>query len=246
MVYTDDDPALARELAAELANKAWELRAEFWVSERVPPAEAVRQADEAPEGLIILSDTGDSVYGGAPGDSTCLLKALLEEKITSTAFLPLVDAEAVEATIQAGEGAELTLSLGGRMDHIFSKPVQVTGKVARISQGLVVNLEHSGTRQMGITALLEVGNIKIVLADSRIWAVNWPIMYTHLGLNMEDAKMVVVKTASNFQYFAPWRKGLIRVDTPGMTQSNLHEFKWVRAPRPLYPIDDLPEWRALP
>jgi microcystin degradation protein MlrC len=246
MVYTDDDPALARELAAELANKAWELRAEFWVSERVPPAEAVRQADRAPEGLIILADTGDSVYGGAPGDSACLLRAMLEQKIASTAFLPLVDAEAVESTIQAGEGSEVTLSLGGKMDRIFNQPVEVTGKVARISQGLVVKLERSGTRQMGNTALLEVGNIKIALADSRIWAVNWPIMYTHLGLDMDDAKMVVVKTASNFQYFAPWRKGLIRVDTPGMTQSNLHDFEWVRAPRPLYPIDDLPEWQVRP
>jgi microcystin degradation protein MlrC len=89
-----------------------------------------------------------------------------------------------------------------------------------------------------------VGNIKIALADARVQPVNTPEMYTHLGLDIDDAKMVVVKTASNFQYFAPWRKGLIRVDAPGMTQSNLHEFDWVRAPRPIYPLDDLPEWQA--
>ncbi len=32
---------------------------------------------------------------------------------------------------------------------------------------------------------------------------------------MTDAKMVVVKTASNFQFFSRWRNGLIRVDSPG-------------------------------
>ena len=56
--------------------------------------------------------------------------------------------------------------------------------------------------------------------------------------------MVVVKTASNFQYFAPWRKQLIRVDSPGMTQSNLHAFEWKKIPRPIYPLDNLPEWQA--
>jgi len=244
VVYTDDDPKLAWKLAAHLANKAWQLRDEFWLSERVPPAEAIRQADQAPAGLIILADTGDSVYGGAPGDSTCLLKEMLEQEIASTAYVPIVDAEAVDQAIQAGEGCEITLSLGGKMDQVFSKPVEVTGVVRRISEGLVTDLGRAGPCDMGRTALLEAGSIKIALADSRIRAINFPDMYTHLGLEIEDAKMVVVKTASNFQYFAPWRKGLIRADTPGMTQSNLRDFTWVRVPRPLYPLDDLPEWQA--
>lgn len=68
VVHTDDDSALADSLAAEMADLAWRLRDEFWASERVAPAEAVRRASAATEGLVILSDTGDSVYGGAPSD----------------------------------------------------------------------------------------------------------------------------------------------------------------------------------
>jgi hypothetical protein len=56
---------------------------------------------------------------------------------------------------------------------------------------------------------------------------------------MTDARMVVAKTASNFQFFTRWRNGLIRVDTPGTTQSNLHAFNWKRLPRPIYPLDPL-------
>jgi microcystin degradation protein MlrC len=63
-------------------------------------------------------------------------------------------------------------------------------------------------------------------------------LYTHLGLSIENAKLVVVKTASNFQFFKPWRQELIRVDSAGMTQSNLRDFKWSRVPRPIYPLDD--------
>lgn len=244
MVYTDGSPQLAWKLAAELANKAWELRDQFWVSGRLSPAQTIRQADGAEEGLIIIADTGDSTFGGAPGDSTCLLREMLAQGITSTAYVPMVDAEAVMAAFEAGEGQEVTLSLGGKMDNVFSKPVQVTGTITRVSEDLVADLGERGSCQMGRTALLEAGSIKIALADSRVRAINFPAMYTHLGLDVAAAKMVVLKTASNFQYFAPWRKGLIRADSPGMTQSNLHDFDWVRAPRPLYPFDDLPEWQA--
>ena len=52
------------------------------MTELVSPVEAVRQAMAA-ESLVILSDTGDSVYGGAPGDSTCLLSKLVAQQVFS-------------------------------------------------------------------------------------------------------------------------------------------------------------------
>ena len=61
---------------------------------------------------------------------------------------------------------------------------------------------------------------------------------------MTDAKMVVVKTASNFQFFTRWRRELIRVDTPGTTQSDLTAFDWRRIPRPIYPLDRIERWEA--
>ena len=63
-------------------------------------------------------------------------------------------------------------------------------------------------------------------------------------LPIEDAKIVVLKTGSNFQYFEPWRKGLIRVDSPGATQSNLKDFTWRRLPRPIFPLDEMSAWKA--
>ena len=58
--------------------------------------------------------------------------------------------------------------------------------------------------------------------------------------------VTVVKTASNFQFFAPWRKQLIRVDTPGTTQSNLAAFDWRRLPRPIDPFDEIGDWQPHP
>ncbi len=244
VVHTDNDVTLADSLAAEIADKAWSLRDQFWRSERVAPAEAVRQADAAERGLIILSDTGDSVYGGAPGDSTCILKAMLEQNISSMALVPMIDPAALDSAIAAGVGAQITVDLGGKLDNVFSQPVRVTGKVAAVSSGFVVDLLDRGVCDLRQTALLEVGSIHLVLLDHRSFAVNHPVLYTHLGLDVADAKMVVVKTASNFQFFSRWRSGLIRVDSPGTTQSDLTAFEWKRIPRPTYPLDKLTDWRA--
>ena len=67
VVITDNDRALAEELAAELATQVWTMRERFWEFESIPADEAVRRAVAAPRGLVILSDTGDSVFGGATG-----------------------------------------------------------------------------------------------------------------------------------------------------------------------------------
>ena len=110
-----------------------------------------------------------------------------------------------------------------------------------ISNGVTVTLTERGPCDLRRTALLEVGRVQIVVLDHRSFAINHPVLYTHLGLEIADARLVVVKTASNFQFFKPWRRDLIRVDSPGMTQSDLTAFDWKRIPRPIYPLDEV-EW----
>ena len=244
LVYTDSDKDGAQQMADDLGNQAWSVRERFWVSERVPPDEAVAKAVGTPEGLIILSDTGDSVYGGAPGDSTHILKALLKADVPQTALVPMLDPDAQAQAAAEGIGADVTLSVGGKVDSVFSSPVEITGRVAALSKGLEAYVERRGYSDLGPTALIEIGNIKLVLQSHRSFAVNQPILYTHLGLNIDEAKMVVVKTASNFQFFAPWTKEIIRVDSPGTTQSDLTTFTWKNLPRPTYPLDDLKDWQA--
>jgi microcystin degradation protein MlrC len=245
VVHTDNDPELAGAVAAEMAELAWALWEQFWASGRVAADEAIRRAVAAERGLVILSDTGDSVYGGAPGDNTCILRALLDAQVACPAFVPVVDAEALDAAVAAGVGARITIDVGGQMDREFSRPAWVVGKVAAVSNGFTIDLHDRGICDLGRTALSQVGSVFIALLGHRSFAINHPVLYSHLGLDVTDAKMVVVKTASNFQFFSRWRSGLIRVDSPGTTQSDLTAFKWKRLPRPIYPLDPLADWRAI-
>ncbi|MDA1018562.1 MAG: M81 family metallopeptidase, partial [Planctomycetota bacterium] len=242
IVSTNANRQLADQIANDMAAHAWQNRRRFWKSERVAPADAVRQALGEAEGLIILSDTGDSVYGGAPGDSTCVLRAILENTptdCTDVFLVPMLDPVALEAAIQAGLGGEFHSSVGARLDNVFNQPVEVIGRVASISPGHHAVMGERGGCELGRTAMIESGAVRLVLLEERSFAINCPVLYEHHGLDVSEARAVVVKTASNFQFFAEWRRGLIRVDSPGMTQSDLTAFDWKHIPRPMWPLDDM-------
>ncbi len=244
-VVTNNDLPLARILATELANKAWELREQFWKMDSISPEAAIQRAVKAEKGLVILSDTGDAVFGGATGDSTTILKEMLRQQINQIAFLSMVDPEVVDIAIREGEGSTITVRLGGKLDHNFGQPVEITAVVEKIGGGrieaIVIGLESF---DMGRAVLLRAGSIHIVVTEERGVGSNHPIVFRHFGIEPAEAKMLVVKTASNWQYYRDMTFEVIRVNTPGATMSPLHEFKWTQLPRPIYPLDDLPEWSA--
>jgi microcystin degradation protein MlrC len=244
VVITDDDAELAHRLSAELAQMAWDTRAEFWVYESIPVDEAVRRASAAERGLVILSDTGDSVFGGATGDSTAILQELLAQNVQRTALVPMVDPEAAYTAFNAGIGAQISLELGGKLDTLFGQPLSVTATVAGLAEGMVeADVIGRSAFDMGKSALLEIGAVKVVVSENVGIGGNHPIVYRRFGIEPAQAHMAVLKTASNFQYYADMTSEIIRADTLGPTMSHLEKFKWQHTPRPIYPLDELNEWR---
>lgn len=245
VVVTDNDLPLAKKLAAELGQLAWDTRADFMQQDSITPEAAIQRALAAQKGLIVLSDTGDSVWGGASGDSTVILREMLRQQITQPALVPMPDAEVVEIAIHAGVGSTITVMLGGKLDPNFAEPVEVTARVEKIGGGRlhaeIVGLESF---DMGRAVWLQAGSISIIVSEQRGIGGNHPAVYRHFGIEPADAKMVVLKTASNWQYYHDMTAEVIRVDTPGATMSNLHQFNWTQLPRPIYPLDELPAWTA--
>jgi microcystin degradation protein MlrC len=239
-VLTNDEPSLADSLAAELAAAAWSRRDRFLVQQSVAPAEAVQRAMAADSGVVILSDTGDSVFGGSTGDSTCLLRELIRQDVDQLSLVPLVDPEAVECAIQAGLDAVITIDVGGKLDSHFHQPVEVRARVAGIGGGRIeADVIGMSSFDMGRAVLLEVGAIRIAVSENRGVGGNHPAVYRHFDLEPADAKLVVLKTASNWQYYQEMTSEVIRVDTPGPTMSDLAGFDWQHLPRPIYPLDEI-------
>ena len=240
-VVTDGDRELAERLAGELAALAWELRDAFLKQESISPAEAVAQAIAADRGLVVLSDTGDSVWGGAAGDSTALLAELLRQRPSQMTLVPMVDPVMAERAARAGAGGSVRGPLGRALDPQFGPPVEIDAEVVAVGGGVIeVPVQALTSFDMGTACLLRSGSIYVVVSEHTGIGGNHPAVYEHFGLDVADAKMVVVKTASNWQYYGPWTSQVIRADTPGPTQSGLHELDWKHLPRPIYPLDPLP------
>jgi microcystin degradation protein MlrC len=244
VVVTDGDQALAEKLADELADLAWSLRDDFQVRDAVGIDKAVLKADAVPRGVVVLSDTGDTVFGGAAGDSNLILEAMLRLGIRGRALVPLISPKAATRLAEAGEGACVTLPLGGDAATAFFRPLEVTGVVRKVGGG-VIDLADNHQRQieMGRTVVFDAGPVTLLISELRGVAGNIPDVYRAFSVEPRDYQMAVLKTASNFQYFAPITSEVIRVDTRGPGQSDIMTLPWTRIPRPIYPLDPIDDWR---
>jgi microcystin degradation protein MlrC len=247
VVVTDGDRDLAEKLAEEMAEHVWALRDAFQEREAVPVDEAVRMADAEPKGVVVISDTGDTVFGGSSGDSNLILESMLRQNIKGRALIPMISKSAVAELAQAGEGAEVTIKLGGCTAPAFFTPLEVTGRVRKIADGSKVVVKfysHQDQINMGRVVIFDVGSVTLMISELRGVAGNLPEVYRFFGIEPEEYKIAVLKTASNFQFFEPITSRLIRADTAGPGQSDVFTLPWKRLPRPIYPLDKVDDWHA--
>jgi microcystin degradation protein MlrC len=244
VVVTDDDRVAAEAIADELADHAWEMRDRFMEQESVGVDAAIAFADDAQGGPVLLSDTGDSVLGGSPGDSTVILAALLRTPRRHRALVPITDPVAARELRKHGRGDVVTIDLGG-WSNSFYAPLQVTGTCGASGDG-VVSLAGlpQGSVDMGATAILEAGDVTVLVTEHPGVGGIHPGVYRQLGVEPADYKMIVMKTASNFQYMRDITTTFVRVATAGPTQSDVRSLPWSRIPRPMFPLDRLESWRS--
>jgi microcystin degradation protein MlrC len=242
IVYTDNHPHLAQELAAQLADKAWELRAAFWEPRRLPPTEIIERAVAADDGPIIISDPADA--SGAPGDSNCILREMLRQQIPCTALVPIVDPEVVDQVMAAGVSSEVTVWLGGKLDPANHTPLELTARVIGIAAAPKVRSHDGhGFAKTVETVLLQVGNVFIAVSKGQA-GINHADVWRHFGLEPSEARIVVVKMIGHFESFRPFMKDLLFADCPGWS-GDLRSFNWTKIPRPMYPFDQDMDWQAV-
>jgi microcystin degradation protein MlrC len=238
VAVADGNLALAQEKADELAEMAWRARREF-LHDRTPVPEALRIAREIAGGPIVLADSSDGTAGGAEGDSTVLLRALLESPVPGPCLLLITDPEAAARCAAAGVGQEITLEVGGKLTPAFFQPVRVTGRVRTLSDGKFQMKNPVLPADRGLTAVLQTGDLFIVLSQKPVYT--WDEeCYRSVGLFPREAKLVQVKSPGGFRpVYEPFAKAIVELDAPGPTDSNLKRLPFRRVTRPLFPLDDI-------
>lgn len=246
VVTTNDNPVLAQRYVQELADILWQQR-EAALPQFLPPEQAVAQALAQPGGPIILVDSADNIGGGTPGDGAEALRAMLAQGVAEGTIV-LADPEAAAACWAAGEGAEISLAVGGKADRWHGAPVTVTGTVQALSDGTFqceLSDNHFAsffgqTIHMGRTAWLRAAGVNIILTERKIPPFDLAQLRS-TGVSPEGQKMIVVKSAVAYRAaYLPIAAGVIELDTPGLCSANLSRFPYRHLPRPIFPLDQAP------
>jgi microcystin degradation protein MlrC len=246
LVIADGDARHATRCANALAREFWLKRREF-VVETVSVAEAVRRGREIKGGPVLLLDTADTTGGGAAGDSIALVRGLIEAGVTEPCLAMVVDPDAARRCHRTRIGETLSLSIGHRVDPQWGKPLKVTGKLVRKSDG---RFRYSGGilsgtwSSMGPSAVLQIGSLSLLVMTHPTYDYAYE-QYASVGLDPRRAKFVGVKNMMNFRVgYRDIMKGFFVVDCPGPTPTDMRALPFRRVKRPVFPIDDDTHWEA--
>ena len=240
VVTTDGDRELARRAAEHLMSEAWAARHEFLAGRRPPIDDALAEALAGPP-PVVIGDAGDATNGGAIGDSTELLRAVLRRG-GANVLLSIRDGAAAQQATGAGEGETLTLELGQGEPGAYNERTVLEAVVERLFDGEVVYTHpvNAGYRAAtGPAALLRgPGGLGVVVHTRSVGVID-PALYAALGADPARAAVVQAKSHVSFKAgFDPITTRSVVAETGGPTTGDLGRLPFVRRPRPLYPFED--------
>lgn len=269
VVTTNNDPALAAAVGREAGQWLWDHRHMFEatissdgvvhdVLSDVHTAEsAIRAAlaivaatDKAGErlGPVCINETADNCGGGAPGDATLLLSALLAADLPAgtACFGWIYDPAVLEQCFEAGVGATVDISLGGKADaSLGGAPIEASATVRVLTDGIWPAREGSvgwgpgSTRSLGRMARIDIAGVDVLIAASRSQVFDEGA-FTLAGLDITTYKICGVKSSTHFRAgWAPISRAILTADEPGWTSNDLATFQLMRTkPAVRWPVDD--------
>lgn len=234
LVVTDGSPDHAAALAKLLGHELWDMRA--------AAAAGLTDMDTALDALagggagpVVLADASDNAGGGAPSDSTFLLRGALDRGLTNLAIGCFWDPQAVAFCTEAGVGATFLLRIGGKCGPASGDPVDLMVTVRAVAA------EHSqaglsgGRSSLGASVWVHGAGIDLVLVSKRQQTFA-PDAFTGLGVTLQDKMAVVVKSSQHFQAaFAPIASAIVYVSSPGALNFDMAALPYTKRQTPFWP-----------
>ena len=235
----------ATQILDRLAAKAWELR-EAGNVRGAALDDVLPKIRHAP-GLVVLAEESDNIGGGAPGDGTGLLRALIAQGFEKAAVC-LADAEAVRRLADTPIGSRATLPLGGRGSRYDAGPLPLEVTVRQRTDGRFA-LEDKQSHlasvagdsfEMGPTVLVEHRGVLILLTSRRTPPMDLG-QWKSVGVDPATLRVIGVKAAiAHRRAYDPIAAANYLVDTPGPCSGDLRRLDYRHLRRPVFPLDPFP------
>jgi microcystin degradation protein MlrC len=241
VISGEGEVARLQALADQLMTMGWERRAEETVRLATVEEAVAAMREGGAGGPVVVADYTDAPGGGAYGDSTVLLRAMMEAGLENAAFGAIYDPKAAEAAVSAGVGARLRLSFGGWIDPRFSgTPIEAEVEVRHVSDGAFVHdgPYAPGTRgSFGPSALLRANGIDVIVST-----VNKNILdrqqFIIFGLDLPRLSAIGLKCMHGFRAaFEPIASRVLACDAGGLTTYDYARLGFRNVRRPIWPLD---------
>jgi len=227
----------------QLCDLSWQRRADFIFDPEDLKA-SVEKAKRLTDFPVVIADHGDNSGAGGSADDLTVLDEILEQNLGNIAAGPVWDPKAVAQMIEAGEGASITLQVGGKTDvpeiNQVGHSITITGRVSRITDG---RFTITGPMQTGLgvnlgrTAVLKTDNLELVVCEER-WEPYDTGCFTHAGIDPLEKKFILIKSRQHFRAsYESIAAYVVLAAGPGVCSSDYSQFSFKNLDRPIYPID---------
>lgn len=209
-----------------------------------PVDEVLTKLGKSTDGLTVLVEPSDNIGGGAPGDGTGLLRALVRHEVKNAAIC-INDPLAVWHLREIELLKKTTLTIGGRSSRLDQGPLELTVELLRRCDGrfaLEDRRSHlasmcGDTFDMGDCAVVRHAGITILLTSHKTPPFDLG-QWRSQGIEPRELSVIGVKAAvAHCHAYDPIATRMLWVETPGPCTSNLKSLPFTKVRRPIYPLD---------
>ena len=242
LVTCQGDMAGHQQFAQGIADAMWDARHEdlnhYYTVDEAAAYCRVRPQLQRP---IVVADYSDNPGGGAYGDSTNLLAALLRHQVSNACFGPMVDAAVAQQLHQHQPGDTVDILLGGKTDPRFGgTPLALSATLVLLSDGIYVGdgpMIGGQQRSWGPTAVIRVDGIEILVVThaAQMWDLQ---QFRAFGIDPAAKAVVALKSAQHFRAaFEPIASEVIVCDSGALCAPDCTVLPYAKVPRPIFPLD---------
>jgi microcystin degradation protein MlrC len=248
---TVGDVEVARRELRRLSDYALQHRREGNVVN--PPIDAVMpQVLAHRQGPVAIVEPSDNIGGGAPGDGTGVLRALLKYRVENSAVV-INDPPSVAQCHAARPGTRLKLAIGGKSSPMDPGPVELEVELLSTSDGRFeledrhshlasmygVHIDMGPSAVVGHRLSAQGPGIRILLTTHKMPPFDLGQLRSQ-RIVPEELLVIGVKAAvAHRRAYDPITKASYTVETPGPCSSDLRTFPFRRIRRPVFPLDEV-------
>jgi microcystin degradation protein MlrC len=241
LAVANKNPQLAQSSAEEFCSILKQAKAAFSHRELVYSmheglAEAQRQVAFTNKPIVLLEHADRMV------DSTHVLKEVVRLQLGRTAVPFLWDAAAVAQVIQAGVGAQVTVSVGGHSSDRAGDPVSITGKIifAGPKAFRATGPYYTGRWiDLGDVVVIDTGYMVLSLTTRPSVAVSEDC-FIQFDMSINDFNYVLLRSKTHFRAsYTDITGAIIIIDTPDWGPADLLTLDYKHVPREqTYPFSE--------